>query len=648
MYDIIIDTKNFEGYYLKDLETEFKFLPNANTINIIIGSNNSGKSRFIRNLINYSFKIYKKNDNLKSIINEYNFNIKSINKQCSDKIEFYKKRGMSRDASLIERIYEGKFEEINFDNLSNFEKLITTNVAKKNNLTSYVTNIKNYNIENINQSKFYDNVLNNLKYYIPTLRTSHSLLESKNGEFKKIEDDIFSITYKKNYTIDEKVKLFTGLQLYIDILNARNSDRKTRENFQKFEDFISVNFFNGRQTDIVANFDKRKNMEGSNLEETITIHIQGENTTRKISDIGDGIQALIVLMYQIFMAEDGSYIFIDEPELNLHPGMQRLFLEQISTNKDLKKKNLNYFITTHSNHFLDLTIEKNEVSIYSFQGIVDEKGENKFIIKNVNAGDNSTLRELGVNNSSVFMANCSIWVEGISDRNYIKAFLKSYLKHKKEVYKLKEDIDFAFFEYAGSNIKHYLFSNEAEESMQEIILKDIKALSLNNRIFLLADSDMAAKNSKKWNRLKAFEDQKKENFIPKIIWNIREIENLLSNEIWEDVLIELCNKELLKKHKEEITNRIKKVCSEIKVEKYSKKYIGNYLNEIRVNLGKIEGKDVLNKSIYKTIDNKTFGTLVNKRLLSEIVFERDFSWEIFSKNEEIKILTEEIYEFIKG
>lgn len=58
------------------------------------------------------------------------------------------------------------------------------------------------------------------------------------------------------------------------------------------------------------------------------------------------------------MAENNSFIFIDEPELNLHPGMQRLFFEQITLNKDITDKNLTFFITTHSNHLLDLTLQQ--------------------------------------------------------------------------------------------------------------------------------------------------------------------------------------------------------------------------------------------------------------------------------------------------
>ena len=59
----------------------------------------------------------------------------------------------------------------------------------------------------------------------------------------------------------------------------------------------------------------------------------------------------------------------------------------------------------------------------------------KFIIKNVNSGNNELLRQLGVNNTSVFLANSSIWVEGISDRNYIKAFLIAYCNQNLDKYK---------------------------------------------------------------------------------------------------------------------------------------------------------------------------------------------------------------------
>jgi hypothetical protein len=443
--------------------------------------------------------------------------------------------------------------------------------------------------------------------------------------------------------------------LYREILNSRNSEKKVRSQFENFERFLGINFFNGRQVDIVANFNKDENDLGNTDSELILIHVDGETHTRKLHDLGDGIQAIIILMYKIFMAEPNSFMFIDEPELNLHPGMQRLFLEQIYSNEDLKKKNITYIITTHSNHFLDLTIEKDDVSIYAFSPRNNEEGEKQFTIKNVNAGDNEILRHLGVNNSSVFMANCSIWVEGISDRNYIRAFLKAYTaylaKNEKPKYRssLKEDIDYAFFEYAGSNIDHYFFDNDEENDgdiiEEDKILNDIKALALSNRIYLLADSDNALEDSAKGKRLKKIEAAKKDNFEPHVIRNVREIENLLTNDIWEKVLIDFCNKNLVKEQKQTIQDSITKVLAKINYKDFQTKYVGEYLNKINKQLGEIDGTNVLNQSIYEK-SKKSFGTFTQKRELSELVLKANFSWEVFSKNKEIVELTESIYKFI--
>lgn len=624
--DLILENRAiFKDYFLDDSSESISHLPNINAINVIIGSNNSGKSRFIRNLMTYkSYLVINKEyyDEHEKLIDKY-FNYLK-NSYGSNHIS-----GLKNISSLdlIRNLFDENMAKLS-DNIYGHDRSYADsyNYLRK----------KNFVI---------DKKLNN--YYIPTLRSAHSLFEASNNQkgFKKIEQDIYKETLKKNYpTLENDVEIFTGLDLYEQILDARNSDKKARERFQNFEDFLSNNFFGKRQVDIVAEFKYKENKIGNNESELILIHVEGEKETRKLHDLGDGIQAIIILMYKIFMTEENSFIFIDEPEINLHPGMQRLFLEQIISNEDLKKKNLTYFITTHSNHFLDLTIEKDNVSIYSFSPRLLVKGEKQFVIKNVNAGENEILRNLGVNNSSVFMANCSIWVEGVSDRNYIKAFLKSYCESEKKIYP-KEDIDFAFFEYAGSNIDHYVFDKEFEKEDEKIVLNDIASLALSNRIFLLADSDCTKLSSKKGKRLKVLEDAKTDNFVPKILWDLREVENLITNDIWKEILINLCNKTLIKSHKDEIIKKIEAALSEINSLDFQKKYIGEFLEELRNKIGKISTKYILNQSTYE-VKNESFGTIINKREVSELVFDKNFSWEVLSKNEEIKNLTIEIYDFI--
>ncbi|OXB21688.1 hypothetical protein B0A80_16720 [Flavobacterium tructae] len=291
------------------------------------------------------------------------------------------------------------------------------------------------------------------------------------------------------------------------------------------------------------------------------------------------------------------------------------------------------------------------MSIYLFSQRSNELNDKQFTIKNVNRGNNLLLHELGVNNSSVFMANCSIWIEGISDRNYIKTFLKSYTNYllkndKKKYVNIKEDIDFAFFEYAGSNIDHYIFDDKVEKEDIDIVLNDITALAISNKIFLLADSDASKKSSAKGIRLKRLEEAQTDNFIPKIVWDIREVENLLTNEMWKQILIDLCNKTLVKSHKDEILVKIDEALSEIDSSNFVKEYVGEFLEEIRNKMGKISSTFILNQSAYEVKPDNRFGTIINKRELSELVFNKNFSWDILSKNKEIKNLTIEIFNFI--
>ncbi|MFB9076613.1 AAA family ATPase [Flavobacterium procerum] len=657
-YDLIFsENTELNDYFLNEEVEGISFFPKFNNINIIVGANNSGKSRFIRSFMSFqNLQGVDDINKIKTFIPIYNKEVQEVNKIIDSNINTYQFRsentyysdGSNPDRENVKILSRNILKVLDFDVLTDFLSIVKENKDKIVNVSYF--GIKNQYLSEFNEiDDFFLKEFKSIKrYYIPTLRTAHSLFnfDLKLDKYSKIENDVFLETLNNYYKLDKiDVEVFTGIHLYKEILNTRNSRREIRQSFEKFEDFIGKYFFDKRKVDIVAEFNKDESLAGNNNLENISVHIEGEKNTRDLFRLGDGIQAIIILMYKIFMSENDSFIFIDEPELNLHPGMQRLFLEQITRNDDLKKKNLTYIITTHSNHFLDLTIEKENVSIYSFSAKKNTHGEKQFIIKNVNRGDNELLRNLGVNNSSVFMANCSIWVEGISDRNYIKAFLKSYYDWIGKSYP-KEDIDFAFFEYAGSNIDHYIFEDKIEKEDVEIILEDIKALAISNRIFLLADSDASKQSSKKGIRLKELENIKSDNFIPKVVWNIREIENLLTNEMWKEILIELCNKTLVKSNEAEVLLKIEEALSEVKYSDYEKRYVGEFLEEIKNKMGKISSSFILNQSTYEVKSDGSFGTIINKKELSELVFNKNFSWETLSKNKEIEKLTIEIYKFI--
>ena len=654
-YDLLLreNTSNeiINRYYLKNEEETINHLPNVNKINIFVGANNSGKSWMMRYLMNLKDFKYFDNESIKNKLEYFN------NHQYVNKTINLKAGNLSSNLKFPLKIISN-FEDFTYYNI---KKKSTENFESLNNLLIYPhwnrfdTNINSNEIQDLHKRCLeIKNILNNIieikepnKIYIPTLRTSHSLFHEKNGNTSKIEDDIFTYTLKTNYEIGN-AEIFSGLHLHKDILNARNSKKDKRKKFDDFEKFIQKNCYNGKEVDIVAEFDKDKSLQGDNSSEIISIHIEGEKDTRYLYELGDGIQALIILIFKIFMAENNSFIFIDEPELNLHPGMQRLFFEQITLNKDITDKNLTFFITTHSNHLLDLTLQSNDVSIYSFSPEIDFEGNKKFIIKNVNSGNNELLRQLGVNNTSVFLANSSIWVEGISDRNYIKAFLIAYCNQNLDKYKYpKEDIDFVFFEYAGGNIEHYLFDEQINDEAEERFLQEINTLAISNRIFLFADSDMSDEKpeSKKYKRLKKLEEKfGSDNLNGRIIWGFRESENLLSKEVWKKILIDFCVKNKINASTQELINQ--KISNIGNWDSYKTEYVGKFLKKLKddgVPLREICDK----KNVGRGEQWQTFKEKADlSRFILEKTLNKEITWDDFKQIPEVELLTEQIYTFI--
>lgn len=454
--------------------------------------------------------------------------------------------------------------------------------------------------------------------YIPTLRGAMSLILNSRAEKEYINSKVYNDTIIDNYKLDKNsnLTLFTGLDLYKIIREARNSPRDTRLKFEKFEAFLKKNFFEGKNIDIVA-------LDGKAI---IQIFIE-DSGDREIHNIGDGIQAIILLMYPLFIAEKGEWVFIEEPELNMHPGLQTLFLHTIINNEYLKEKNLKIFITTHSNHLLDTLLyeELQGVSIFSFEKIMTNK-ENYTEIREVLTPNNHVLDLLGVKNSSVFMANSAIWVEGISDRKYIQAFLMAYIRDN-EKREYLEDIHYSFFEYAGSNLVHYLFDNEDENVANE----KIKAHFLSNRIFLLSDKDSNEDEYKKAKHLELEALSHESEFFEYAHTTVIEVENLLSKSILKIFFEDFFKIEKIKIQRLRFTE---KDYEDLRMGTFISKKINKYLRKKR-NL--------------KT----TSGTLTTyyKNELSDYVLQgvldKKIDWSMIKENEAAKDLTIKIYDFIQ-
>lgn len=448
------------------------------------------------------------------------------------------------------------------------------------------------------------------KTYIPTLRTARTLTDHE-GKQVPAQQDVMRYTTAADYNIDsEDITITTGLSLYPAILKKRLAKISVREEFALFERFVSDTFFNGKIVEVVPEY------------ESNNIYVSISKEERPLPHLGDGIQAIIILLYPLFTAEEGAWIFIEEPETHLHPGFQRLFIKTITTNEVLLKKNLTLFLTTHSNHLLDFAIdEAKTVNLFTFRKLQEKtKNQPEYQIQLTKHQDLSLLTELGVQNSSVFLSNCTIWVEGITDRIYLRAYLATYIAHLKATEQsspsLLEGLHYSFLEYAGANVAHYEFeANASDGIISSEILQRIRALPISNRIMLIADKD-SGKDTQHEQRA----NQQHKGF-EYVVLEVREIENLLSPSIIVETLKKLYPRKIFD-------------ASLLNSNRYKVNYLGRYLK------GKFADLPATFVAKSGTLGSKT------KRPFAEKAAESLISWKHLTP--EAQGLTKRVFDFIVG
>lgn len=617
--ELQLDNSNIIFNQYKIIGSDTHKLTGLKKINIFVGANNSGKSRFLRELFN-SFRSKEINNSdgfyhidfpfidLKKANEEFDLILKSYLKDTPSNELDAKKKHVNEFKDLIhDKIYKGK---LSFNEYAN---VIREFSYKKSGIES--EKLKTHNAKHDNLIKTKKEELQNITYsvFIPVLRSLKKILKEKTPLKSRIFYDYFE---KLDFN---KLNVFTGEELYNTIKKANVSGEDEIEKVKKFEEFLGNAFFKSaiklNPREFLGKDDNKEDISNKNNDLYIKI---GKEPEYSISNIGDGIQALIILTFQLFLhADKNLLLFIEEPELNLHPGLQRLFLETLN---DSRFNNTQVIFTTHSNHFLDFAIETNsEMAIFSFKKkpIYKNKEKAQFEISDITKRSFDALNLLGVNSSSVFLSNCTIWVEGISDRLFIRKYLDIYQStnpdEKEDFSKFKEDIHYSFVEYAGNNITHWSFLDIEDDN------ESINYLSISKNIFLITDKD----RNKEY-RHKVLEKKLGDNYF---CLECLEIENLLTPK----VLIET-----IKKYKK---NNIKEISfKNFKLEDYYSKDIGEFIYSSVV----IDEKQI-NKIASKPINGKP-KKIINKYEFAKNAIDSILSWDDLSGD--AHKLVRAIYQFI--
>ena len=95
---------------------------------------------------------------------------------------------------------------------------------------------------------------------------------------------------------------------------------------------------------------------GERQEYEVKVRIKGADQFVGLPDVGFGVSQVLPVIVQLFYAPDNSVIFIEQPEIHLHPNAQALLadviIDAINMRENQKKRRVQVIIETHSEHLL--------------------------------------------------------------------------------------------------------------------------------------------------------------------------------------------------------------------------------------------------------------------------------------------------------
>ncbi len=188
--------------------------------------------------------------------------------------------------------------------------------------------------------------------------------------------------------------------------------------------------------------------------------------------LGTGVHQVVILAAVATLFEN-TLLCVEEPEVHLHPLLQRKLIDYLA-----RETTNQYLIATHSAHMLDHATGS---AVYHLQpgpdGTRAERADTSEALADI-------CFDLGYRPSDLLQANAVIWVEGPSDRLYLRHWI--HLLDKS----LHEHIHYSIMFYGGRLLNHLT-------SLDDALADDlIRLRRLNRHLAIVIDSDKDAQSKR--------------------------------------------------------------------------------------------------------------------------------------------------------
>ncbi len=242
--------------------------------------------------------------------------------------------------------------------------------------------------------------------------------------------------------------------------------------------------------------------------------------------LGTGVSQLFMLFAYLLLNKGRTlHVFLDEPENSLHP---QATAQLVRTLMEPEFQMHRFFICSHASSLMDMVDQNWSVHRVSFS---NQKGTIVEPCTDI-VSKCRLLDDMGIRASQMLQSNFVIWVEGPSDRVYIRSWIRAWSGNT-----LFEGRHFSFAFYGGSVLRYYGFVDPTEEDVEECI----SLFSTSRYSMVVMDSDKKSDIdndrpiiAKLQAALEASPDKKR--YIS--IWQTagREIENYVPASLWDTML----------------------------------------------------------------------------------------------------------------